>query len=525
MKDMYRYVLFDLDGTLTDPKEGICKSVQFALEAQGIHEPNLDKLEPFIGPPLKDSFREFYQMNEEQCEEGVKTYRQRFSTIGLFENEIYPGMKNLLEELKKKNIHMAIASSKPEVFVEKILKHFEIDSYFEVITGCDINGKKVDKIDVMEEAIAKLLQMPIEAVKNAIENPDSQRVLPLDDILMVGDRKFDVLGAKHFHVDSIGVYYGYAPDGELEDAGATYITDDLEEIYCIITGEKFPRKEYQMNSFKRSVHMVLPLVYSYAISIVVIFVLQWIVRILFAGPLKNHALFLIDYSSQIAVCVDAFASLVCGIVGYSIYKKEKKQHISKIIKRRFNKELLKGSIFIVASGASLGLFFNLLLSYLQIINQSDSYQKVANLQYSIPIVLGLIIYGLVKPFEEEIIFRGLLYGRIRLFFPRSIAILVSALIFGASHGNKVQLIYAFVMGCVLAWIYDTFRSIKASFLFHSSANVLIYLISMYSLIDENSISISGMIVAGIVASVCLAFLVGQKYWGKKYGRSNTSKTN
>ena len=198
---MYHYVLFDLDGTLTDPKEGICKSVQYALHAQNIEEPDLDKLEPFIGPPLQKSFQEFYGMDETQAKAAVEKYRERFRKIGLYENELYPGMKEFLVSLRKKGVHLAVASSKPEEFVEKILKHFEIRQYFQVVTGSEKDGRRSEKNEVIEETLSRLFH---------------ERKIPTDDILMVGDRKFDVEGAKDFGLKCAGVSYGYGGERELK---------------------------------------------------------------------------------------------------------------------------------------------------------------------------------------------------------------------------------------------------------------------------------------------------------------------
>ena len=130
---MYQYILFDLDGTLTDSKEGITKSAQYALRSFGIEEKNLDKLEPFIGPPLSDSFREFYGMNEADTEKAVRTFRERFETVGITENKIYPGVKEMLQELKDNGCLLAIASSKPEVSVHRVLQMFDDCNDFGII--------------------------------------------------------------------------------------------------------------------------------------------------------------------------------------------------------------------------------------------------------------------------------------------------------------------------------------------------------------------------------------------------------
>ncbi|HEX3076498.1 MAG TPA: HAD hydrolase-like protein, partial [Lachnospiraceae bacterium] len=150
----FKYVLFDLDGTLTDPKEGITKSFQYALAHYGIDEPDLDKLEVVIGPPLRDSFIEFYGFTKEKAHEAETVYRERFSTIGLYENIIYEGIAELLHELCEKGYQLAVASSKPTVFVDQILEHFEIKQYFHHVIGSNFDGTRSDKAEVVNDAIA-----------------------------------------------------------------------------------------------------------------------------------------------------------------------------------------------------------------------------------------------------------------------------------------------------------------------------------------------------------------------------------
>lgn len=211
---MYNYILFDLDGTLTDPKEGITKSVQYALTDFGIDEPNLDKLEPFIGPPLKESFMEFYGFTNEDALRAVDKYRERFVVTGIFENEIYDGIADLLEELHEKGFKISIASSKPTVLVERILDYFDIAKYFDYVVGSEMDGRRTKKEEVVEEALRQMVP----------EGVDRKQVA------MIGDRKFDVEGAKAFGLTSIAVSYGYAPNGELEAAGAEFIVDTVQEL-------------------------------------------------------------------------------------------------------------------------------------------------------------------------------------------------------------------------------------------------------------------------------------------------------
>lgn len=240
---MYQYILFDLDGTLTDPKIGITSCVQYALHKLGIEEPDLDKLEPFIGPPLTDSFREFYGFDDETVRQAVIYYRERFSTVGLFENEMYPGMAQMLAHLKQAGRRLAVASSKPAVFVRQILEHFGICSYFDVVVGSELDGMRVKKEEVVEEALRQLLcdegRINTDAA-GGLTVQEAVKAVHMDarrDIVMVGDRKYDIEGAKAYHIASIGVAYGYAACGELEEAGADVIVETVAELERVLMGQ------------------------------------------------------------------------------------------------------------------------------------------------------------------------------------------------------------------------------------------------------------------------------------------------
>lgn len=226
---MYRYLLFDLDGTLTDPKIGITKCVQYALNKFGIKEPDLDKLTPFIGPPLLDSFHEFYGFDEEKGMQAIAYYRERFHDVGLFENEVYPGIPELLARLKGEGRCLAVASSKPTVYIHRILEHFQLEGYFDVVVGSELNGTRSRKEEVVEEALKQLFEKQTAGESVSDDRRRAQTA-------MIGDRKFDVEGARAFHIASIGVTYGYALPGELEQAGADKIAGTVEELGAIICG-------------------------------------------------------------------------------------------------------------------------------------------------------------------------------------------------------------------------------------------------------------------------------------------------
>lgn len=214
---MLKAVLFDLDGTLTDPMIGITKCVQYALNHYGIDE-EIENLTKFIGPPLIDSFMEFYGFSPEQAREATSVYRERFAPIGKFENEVYPGIPEMLSKLKEKGIKLLVASSKPEPFVNDILVHFNLDGYFDIVVGSLLNETRTKKEEVIEEA---LLQLGSEFSK--------------DEIAMVGDRKFDVASANQYGLISVGVRYGYAEPGELEAENPDFIAATVEELTEYLT--------------------------------------------------------------------------------------------------------------------------------------------------------------------------------------------------------------------------------------------------------------------------------------------------
>lgn len=214
-----KYILFDLDGTLTDPKEGITKAVQYALKKHGIEVESRDELEKFIGPSLKYSFMEFYSFSEEQALQAIEDYREYFKPIGLYENEVYPGIVALLKELHSRDMKLFIATSKPTVFASQIAEHFNIDKYFTEIVGSQLDGTRVEK----DEVIGYILE--------------KYNLTQKDHIIMVGDRKFDILGAKKHGLQTIGVSYGYSEENELEEAGACCIADTVEQLATYLLGD------------------------------------------------------------------------------------------------------------------------------------------------------------------------------------------------------------------------------------------------------------------------------------------------
>ena len=215
---MNTWILFDLDGTLTDSGEGVMKSVRFALDRMGFPNEPYSALRRFIGPPLHKSFMDFYGFPEEKAFEAVETMRVRYREKGVYENSLYPGMKEMLFHLKDAGAKLCVATSKPAYFTEIILKQHGIFDLFTHVVGANLDGTLTDKTEVIREVLRR------------IGDTSGER------IFMIGDRKFDMIGAKNCGIPGVGVYFGYAEPGEHEQADAAYVVQTVAELEALLLG-------------------------------------------------------------------------------------------------------------------------------------------------------------------------------------------------------------------------------------------------------------------------------------------------
>lgn len=215
---IYEYILFDLDGTLTDPAIGITNSVMYALKKYGVEVGDRRELYKFIGPPLMDSFEEYYGFSKEEAKTAVEYYRKYYRDKGMFENLVYDGFEDLLKTLKDSNKTLIVATSKPEVFAKQILEHFDIAKYFTYIAGSNLDGTRVRKDEVIRYAL------------------ESCNITDLSKAIMIGDREHDIIGAKKTGINSIGVLFGYGSRNELEKSGADFIVDTVADIGKVLCG-------------------------------------------------------------------------------------------------------------------------------------------------------------------------------------------------------------------------------------------------------------------------------------------------
>lgn len=214
----YTIVMFDLDGTLTDPKAGITRSVQYALAKLGIDEPDLEHLTPFIGPPLRTTFQDVYRLTPAQAEAAVSHYREYFVHQGIYENALYEGIPQLLNSLRNVPLNIVLATSKPTVFATEILRHFDIEHFFDTVVGSYLDGTRSQKSEIIEHILGRY--------------PDC----PTTRFIMVGDRMHDIVGAQAHGIASIGVLYGYGSPDEIIAAGPTHVAQTVLQLLELLVG-------------------------------------------------------------------------------------------------------------------------------------------------------------------------------------------------------------------------------------------------------------------------------------------------
>ena len=623
---MSQVILFDLDGTLTESGEGITKCVQYALEKMGIVENELKKLECFIGPPLKESFMKYGEFTDEQAVQAVAYYRERYETEGMFENRLYPKIVDLLELLQINDKIMGVASSKPEQYVKQILEHFGIASYFNVIVGSEMNGEKVTKTEVIEEALSRL-QMKTER----------------DKVVMVGDRAEDVQGALACGIQCVGVLYGYGSEEELKQAGAVYLAEEVEDLAVLASpsdeettehvesirqndlkepeaenteeieesentesvedsektkaeeetpsceGEStevqqetpaseepvdVPSEETQEVSvsevreeadveqtdveeqaetnaeekepvqqasivYKRLVfdddddddflepaiprvkkskvvkmhpihhiwRWIYPMVLYLMVSVAVTLCtgIYFSIRLLLGDEVYSVQM-LEDMIMNSGLWQTMISAILMAFISWLLYRADQKKRELGLLGNgkatRWCPFMVWFAVFVLSiAGCQL---LNDVIELSGLHEQFPTYSNVAEQAiFSQSAWLILVTVGLVAPLAEELIFRGLLFGRMKDWMKPWLAAILSAVLFGVYHGNVVQCIYAFVMGIIFAIIYHRTGTLRTAIFAHIVANL--WSILGYGLVKDfaKTIEYGTWIVIGVSAVLCL----------------------
>lgn len=268
------------------------------------------------------------------------------------------------------------------------------------------------------------------------------------------------------------------------------------------------KKRERIGLFK-SIYILSPIIYDFFLSTCLLIFLRMLFMALINGIFTGQKDYILAHSGEIAVYLDGVATLICSLFFYLLYRKEREKARGDQKKEREN-TLLYAILPLAGLSAFLALFLNLFFARIDFFDISKTYESVSEIQYSVPFVFGLLNYGIIKPIEEELVFRGLIYGRMRRYFPIAAAIPVSAIVFGAYHGNMVQLTYGFLMGCLLAWSYERFKSLKASLIVHGAANIAVYTVS--SLLSPESLLYTwgGLVAMGLMAAAFALWLNWKK---------------
>ena len=487
---MKEYLLFDLDGTLTDPKVGITTCVQYALKEFGIEEPDLDKLEPFIGPPLKDSFMEFYGFSEEDALKAVEKYRERFSEIGIYENDVYEGIPQMLRLLQSRGMFLAVASSKPTEFVERILEHFDLRRYFKVVVGSEMDGTRVNKDEVVLEALNQLF---------------AYKPIAYEKVYMIGDRKFDIQGAKAIGVESVGVTYGYGSMEELKEAHADYIVRSVEELRTLLMREaealKAEREAKQQNANgagqkkKGILANVWPFAYPMLVYLLIKSVASTVILMVLhtlgtamSGPIAEA--FFIYEDGQLAALTGntaAFYNAASHAVGAAFLFKYARRAITKtweVEKLKYIKaEPMKSYVLFGALTLCVAAGLNILFEVGGITEKAAAYQMYLEDEYSASMLVGILCTCVVIPAAEELVFRGAVFNALKKLYKLQFAIVMSGLLYGLINQDSVQGVYGFVMGALCAYGYAYFGKFWVPVALRVGGAVIAYLITYTPIVN------------------------------------------
>ncbi|MDY2938371.1 MAG: HAD-IA family hydrolase [Fusicatenibacter sp.] len=503
-------ILFDLDGTLTDSGPGITRCVQYALQSFGIEEPDLKKLECFVGPPLKESFMKYGGLDDDQAEKAVEKYRERYQDTGIFENEVYEGIPELLQFLKERGKILAVASSKPEVYVERILEHFQLRDYFTVVSGAELDGRRTKKAEVIEEALRRL------GCSRKRQN-----------VVMVGDRLQDVEGASSCGLLCVGAAYGYGGREELETAGAARVCDTVEELRILADdlGLEKKRKDHIRRMrpdrtvwlgrnesdrnvreeeretgqsegesteplgaeeeetdihipFRKKAWRIVKPVLTYECCLIGASIFMALILMLFAGPGD-----LTERMYRTSVLVTAIAGVIA--IPFLWKQLQGDEGMFPEMERCWDPLHAVCSILLVMT---FGHLLNTLMNVSGFTAIFSGYEQMAENIYEgqNPILLILSV-GVLSAVAEELVFRGMIYRRAKDFWGFRWGMAVSCLLFGIYHGNVVQFVYASLISILLILIYEKTGTLLGPILAHIAENVWgLYRRSLMNFLAERS---------------------------------------
>jgi membrane protease YdiL (CAAX protease family) len=401
----------------------------------------------------------------------------------------------MLEALNRAGFFMAVASSKPQVYVEKILQHFNIAKYFRVIVGSELDGTRVEKDEVINEALERLFQNdPMEKKK----------------VYMIGDRSYDAIGARKAGVDCIGVTYGYGGMEELKEARAHYIVNTVEELKTLLLrgvegGEKITGKD-------RIWQIILPFASMMLVKEVVRNVLAIVGATL--GQTIPNATFFFNYDVDgFYTSMTADAKVIVEAIGWLAGIFAIRKMAKKSIDRAFEKRRVMSisghapaeyaAIVIATLCAAFGI--DLFMELSGIAEASEAYATTGALQLAPNLWLGVLIYGFITPIAEELLYRGTIFNCMTRSMSMTKAILVSTILFSVSHMNLVQGLKAVVLGFLFCFAYEYFGYFKVPVILHILTNLMAYVLTYF--VKDTSMLVNWPVCCGILFVAFISYKV------------------
>jgi phosphoglycolate phosphatase-like HAD superfamily hydrolase/membrane protease YdiL (CAAX protease family) len=506
---MWNTVLFDLDGTLTDSGEGITKSVQYALEKEFGMQVPLSDLRCFVGPPLKEQFMSFAGVSEEAAVRAVERYRERYRPKGIYENYLYDGIKTMLRQLHEEHFTLALTSSKPTMFCRQILRMFNIDEYFTAVVGSDMDGRRTDKYELIEETIRELGMQDLR-----------------DEIVMVGDRKYDCVGAASAGIDCIGVTYGFGSRQELEEEWPACIVDSPIELRNVLIGQArsgaegpggssaWGEKSTEMagRAIKPSVmpedggvfrcifSCVTPVAFAFIVSSVLYLSIIWGLQIFLPR---------IEFDNTFLVVMTGVVDLILIPFLYMMYRRDEQRRISYgRTERILEINAFGAAAILIVALFSIGFADTIQVPLGMLIHDEVGEEINASLFKDVGLVVQFISLCAIGPACEELIFRGLVYRRVRDLLGVWSAVFLSAVFFGVYHQNLTQGVFAFFFGILLAAVYEHYGTIWAAIAAHAANNL--YAVILNALLERELVSDTGyfiVLVISAAAAISLGFYI------------------
>ena len=512
---MWRTILFDLDGTLVDTSEGMIRSVQYALGTVGKTETDGRVLRRYLGPPLSEAFREFASLSEEEAEQAVSAYRSYYQSQGMYIAASYPMVREMLYALKRAGMTLGVVTSKETAEAVRTLQDLQLAQCFDVIMGCRPGETDVPKGALIEQALTVLGRQYVRG-----------------EVVFVGDRFYDMQAARGAGISAVGVSYGYGTAEELISSGAECVADNINVLArLLLSGGQIVRQkraDAPLSFGQKLLQIMVPILIWIAISNSISAIGGAVYGVIKVGQYASSGQDIAGAGQSILqelmntdilklnMILSAVSNLIVIPVMFAFYKKDIFRATGRKTSLRAEKKPGVGNTLLAfAMGLGISITINIIIAMTPIAEwmyevNPDRYDMLG----SLPVWASFIVTCLLAPVAEELIFRAMVFRRMRRFTGYMTAAVVSAALFGIVHLDVVTGIAAFIIGIIMAMLYEYTGSIFTSMFFHFGFNlysVLIELLPLDSMSEEQqTMVLIGLLAAGVIAAVVSMFVFMKK---------------